>query len=505
MAYVLPEDDEDEKPGQAQSPAAGGMASPLGGGTLGAVGGGPASSPVQKTSTDFVSWDRILNANKDAATASADKLAGRVGGAAQAVQDRGNAAGAAFTGAVKEGTPVGLQVAGARVVPPKPSAAPATPSVNVFGQPTATPAITPPTPAPGATGAPTEAPRTKPPAPAPTGNVAAFTDVATPEVTPVRPPTRGGIQQDGETKGQLEARAGATYKGPESLAEFDKGWGDILTDGREAASQVGLTNQRDANGNLRGDAGIETLLREGAQGPYTQGQSRMDAALLGSQGRGRFNQLQKDWGGLLGGLKGIEGQAGANVADAKQRIGEDAASARAELGNLSNTLPGTPAKPTVKTHEQLTQEMEGLDRDSETDDWLNSIYEKAQGWNLDGPLGGIFGDANHNAVNYLQEGQKTGDWTKWAKWLNDTRGEGAFAEWKNAYDDTKNRQKRRAQWEVDAADAGWQRGDMKLSWAEQQAWKAVLSAMEQGGNGGYSAPAQIKDQRGLYQSKKYRT
>lgn len=281
MAYVLDEEDEEGKAGGPGVVAGNPVGSLMGPSAPGWASGTPASASgmPSQTGTDFVGWDRILAANKDAAKASADKMANRLGQAGADVRTGLGAAQGQFGADLAKGDPTPK-------APPTtgsvdgPGAGEGRTGVNSFGQPTGTPR--------GGQAPPASMPQ-----------------AAQPQAQPQQP------------QGPL------VFTGPGSLSE-GAGWDDLLKSGAEAQRNVGATQQRDGNGNLRGEAGIEALLREQQQGNYTQGQSRMDAALLGTTGRRRFGELQKDYGGLMSDLR---------AADKASRVQSDAVRTKVEGAN----------------------------------------------------------------------------------------------------------------------------------------------------------------------------
>lgn len=306
MAYVR-EDEEENAQGYRDD----------GLGVFGGFGGGapaPAPTPAsssptpQSTSTDHVSWDRILSANKDSAKAASDKLAAGVEKRAQDVQGQVGQARATFGGEVLEGTPDGARPTGTGL-----DEKPAAPT-NVFGQPTRTPQVQP-------------------------------SPLAPPVVTDA--PAGLRVTQSGGrgalSPEQAKARAAQKYTGPGALSE-DAGWGDILRAGGEASRRVGLTQSRDGRGQLQGDSGIEALLREQTPGGYTPGQSRQDAALLGATGRGRFNDLQQKYGGIMGELGAADDASKRMSEDARTRTAADATDAQRALDTYQKPLDEAKAR-----------------------------------------------------------------------------------------------------------------------------------------------------------------
>ena len=204
----------------------------------------PVGSAGAGQGTGFIGWDRILNANKDAATAQANKTADKLAKPAQKAQTQLGTAQGQFRQDVHKGTPQGS-------LQPIPDVAPINPREGGIAP----------------------------------GGVATQGAITPPQT---RAQQRAGLERD----------AAATYSGPGSLAEGPE-WSSLLSGATEAQRGVTATQMRDANGNVRGTAGLEALLREGQGGGYTGGESSLDASLLGSAGRRRFNELQRDYGSLL--------------------------------------------------------------------------------------------------------------------------------------------------------------------------------------------------------------
>lgn len=315
MAYILPEEDDKKQDG---ADASAGMAPDLGGTGGGAV--SPAAPPAQHGSgADFVSFDRVLGANQDAATKASNKLADNLQAGAQGVQQQANAAQQGFSQAVQAG-------GGGAEKGPVQTAVPS--KMNNFGQSPTTPSPSPAAAPVGSPAATTSATKGQSPSATPAGPSPTRAEDQQPYV-----PTTGNLIQGGAAAQQVQAAektrataAPAAYTGPDSIASSQAGWDGILGSAKDSDSSVSLTGQRDGNGNLRGDAGLETLLRNNAQGPYTSGESRLDASLLGATGRNRFDALQKDFGGLTGKLSDMD-TASQGVAD-RMRGNVDAANAQ---------------------------------------------------------------------------------------------------------------------------------------------------------------------------------
>lgn len=298
MAYVLDEED-DEKQQPAQGVVRGGIPTGFGFGAPAGQTSAPSQASAQppQTGTDFVSWDRILSANKDAAAESAKKMADKTQAGAQDVQGRLRGAQSTFGDAVRGATPQrpgapspGLTVGSGGGTGGKPA-----PAVNAFNQPTGRPA-------------------------------AGLTQASPTAPTPAPGYSVGYGRNHNLTPEEAQERAGRTYQGPGSLSE-GPGWDELLSSGREAGSRANAAAQRDGMGNLRGDAGLEELLRDEALGNYSRGASRMDAALLGQSGRKRFDELQRDYGGLTKEIRQADAASRLQSQEAKDAVAADAAAA----------------------------------------------------------------------------------------------------------------------------------------------------------------------------------
>jgi hypothetical protein len=120
-----------------------------------------------------------------------------------------------------------------------------------------------------------------------------------------------------------------TYMGPDGLAgdqNFQAGLGEARRASRDSAL-------------LANPYGRQELLRQqfGAGKPnYTAGQQRFDSALTGTAGRGRFEQLQKDFGGLLGKYNEAATSAFQRAQQARKESGE----AAGLYGAYRNYQPG---------------------------------------------------------------------------------------------------------------------------------------------------------------------
>lgn len=300
MPYVLDEEDDKDKAALGAPAAPGGIASG-GMSPAQAPGVAGAQSAPGATSSPYVEFGRYLSANKAGADATAQKLGDSLEAGGKEVKQGLGAAQTAFDAGVDAGTPEymrkakpgqarGLVAAGAER---------GTGTVAAPAQPQAPGTIQA---APGPKVAPIQAPDTAP----------------TPALGLQGAPQGGGPSLTPE---EVAARAHATYTGPGSLSEGSD-WAGLLDKGDQASRKVNLTGQRGAGGNLQGDAGIQTLLQEQHAGPgYTQGQSRFDAALTGAVGRGRFGELQRDYGDLGGSLRKADAASKDTAAMARSDVG----------------------------------------------------------------------------------------------------------------------------------------------------------------------------------------
>jgi hypothetical protein len=97
----------------------------------------------------------------------------------------------------------------------------------------------------------------------------------------------------GMTADQMLERGGMGYSGPSSLMDTEA-----------YQNTAGEAAKASRNANLLADEyGRQALLQDtfGKGNPgYSGGQQRLDSALIGAAGQGRFDQLRKDYGGLMG-------------------------------------------------------------------------------------------------------------------------------------------------------------------------------------------------------------
>lgn len=295
MAYVLPTEDEEKEAQQAGAQAA----PALGGGVIASTSQASTSAPkAPDTSSGFISFDRVMAANKDAAKKSAEKVAGGLAQKGQQARQGVQQASQAFGQQVQAGMPTYLQPG----VPQKPAQ-------QSTGKAAADPY------------APVAQQQAK--------------GVATPQ----SPQQAKGSAPSGYAVGtgqgylspeQAAQMAQAKYTGPEAMSD-SAGWEDLLGSSREAQRQAAMTGQRDALGGLQGDAGLQTLLEEQVSGPYSKGESRFDAALLGRAGRRDFDALSDEYGDLLGETQRADEASRAMAGEARGRVESEAAQAKAAL------------------------------------------------------------------------------------------------------------------------------------------------------------------------------
>jgi hypothetical protein len=330
MAYVL--EDEEEK--KRQGPAgfgAGGLP------TLGAAGTSAPVTPASKspapaqTGTGFVGWDQILSANKDASAARAGEMAEGMEAAGKQVKEKQTAAQQRFDEGVQAGTPAPRH--GAQATPSGPSAP------NAFGQPTSTPRV----------------------AAAPQPTQGAFRPATAPaNFNHAAPVTNAG------ERAAAQADVNARYDGPQALSD-DAQWEDILNAGRDVESRIGSTQT---------PGGLEALVQEKAP-QLGSGGSRMDAALLGATGQRRFDELRKEYGGLLGGLKGADAASRARTGAIQGGMAERSQSAR---GAISAFDASEAEKQRLQDEadrareKQLAEEMKTGLYDTMTDEQLEALY-----------------------------------------------------------------------------------------------------------------------------------
>jgi hypothetical protein len=432
MPYLLPTDEEDEEKDGGAAPVGA-----LGGGALAPGGVQQPAAPAQPQgpSTDFVSWDRILAANKDAAKGAADKMAGGLQKGAQDVQSKLAGAQANFGKAVSAGTPAGTQQAPTTSVPPS----------NSFGQPTKTP------------------------------SPAAATRIPSGDPRRVRPK-------------QQPAVTDAKYTGPNALSE-DAGWGDILSGGRDAQGRLAATSQRREDGSLQGDSGIEALLQEEAQGGYTRGQSRMDAALLGSQGRGRFDELRKEYGGLLGQVGDADKASLVQSGAAKEQVA--ASNARGVAANAEAARKAKEVEATAAAKSRGPNTLEGYNQkygaqkaqqttDNDTEKWMQDTVNEFAGGVLGTDLG-----RDYEILNAIKSGPGTPGWDKLKEGITYWRGPAGWDKWLAAHNDAAARKARREastqrEQEFNAAykDAGGDWSETKSTDPGHQLGNSIVGALE---------------------------
>lgn len=274
------------------------------------AGGAPApSQDAGKAPGQYVNFQRYFDANRDAATASANKLASGIQAQGDAAQKEltqrqgtyGQAVGAGLGSAaiaptalggatnnqVTRGMPGATPASGARPTSTAPSsrgAAPATPAATPAQAPSA---------ASGGWGAifAKARPGAAPVAPAaaqqsdlpPVPNMPGMT----PASTRGAPTTPAAIAANQATADSTPA----TYTGPDSLSQAP-GWADLLgkvSHATSAANQTGTTS------------GLQALLQEQNKGmgaDYGAGKSRFDAGLAGAAGGDQFAKLRQAFSGL---------------------------------------------------------------------------------------------------------------------------------------------------------------------------------------------------------------
>lgn len=339
MAYTYKEDMDEQEKQLASEPLSMPAQSMGGGAPAPAATQGPTKQPGQ--GSGFVGWDSILNANKDNATARANQLAGGIAKSGQAAKTGLADAQKDYVHAANNRTPAtGYNYSAppntGTLATPKSVAAPALPGAPAQGR--APPAKTP---APVVSPAFTATPQANA-APSPAGYGAADTthletagEKRERELSGAPAPTKISPAKQAELDAVTSKQA--PYSGPKSVTEID-GWDSLLSGARETQGKVQALQQRDALGNLRGEAGIEALMAPGKQ---STGGSRLDAALLGSAGRKRFNELNADYGGLL---KQYDDAAKSTRADAQTRTDKVASDTKAAQGRLDAYKASNPSK-----------------------------------------------------------------------------------------------------------------------------------------------------------------
>lgn len=396
MAYVLPDDDEQQN---GEMGTAGNGGSPvLGSTTQASATPTPASSSPtpQQGGSGFVSWDRILNANKDAATASATKETQGIQQGGQSVQNDLTSRQNAFNSGLNAGNPLsGTKQADLTITGGASNGN--LPKVNAFNQQTSTP------------------------------EVVNFAN------------QRAAQQKSAKDAQQLQQNLALVknplqYTGPNSLSE-GAGWDSLLGKAGDAADQANALGQRDANGQLRGDSGVQALLQKNQTGNYTQGQSQEDAALLGAAGRGRFDQLQSQYGGLLGNLNSADATAQGEASAAKSQV----ANTNAAASDYVHKAALAAQQQQQMSDDQLKKAGEQNQVDMGINNWLTKVQDDAgeESSILHTDLG-----VNYDDKNMFINAEKSGDFSQVIAYIDKKYGAGQGNRWVAAYKDTAARQAR---------------------------------------------------------------
>lgn len=264
MAYLL-EDEDDKKQAPEDAPNGGiaGVATSLGLGQSGTP-AAPQSTGGTGSPSKFVNFDRYFNANKDAAMAGADRLAGGVAKRADAATTGLENYNTGFQSAVKSGTPVYGGETGYWVERPEQAAGtdPNNYTTDVRQQTWET----------SQPGANAYATRRQ-------GLVV--------QPTAEQPATRPTKPDNALTRDELKAKSTTGYSGPNWYSEWD-GYSKVAGDvGKAASESKALGDPRKLQG-----------LVQQYGGATTQGGARFDTALLGAAGGQKFRDVADRYAGL---------------------------------------------------------------------------------------------------------------------------------------------------------------------------------------------------------------
>lgn len=380
MAYELKRK-EDEEAVDPNAPP--GTPAVLGGGSA-LVSGAPAQQ--QPTSgSQFVNFDRIINANKDAAEKSVANLTGAL--QTNAKNARGALAGMVgqFQNAVTAGTPANPTQPRLPPTPAMPASS-VPPTTNTFST----------TPRRGNTDGITPA------APAPT----------TPPVRPVEDPLGGAPT----LAAAQDAAAKAVYSGPTDFTK-DPGFADMWQKIGKSDDDLALLNQNGGLGALS-----QRYLAGG--GDYSQGMQDMDAALFGYTGKPGFDQVQREYGDSRKLVDRAVGDAGKQVEHA-QGLAADAK--KFWDSKIEQNKVDTTQKADAERHALSKQ----IAEDWKTHQWVDKIYTRLS---HDNGFLGIGGRQDEN-IDAWNRATKDGDWGDLIKIVDGYYGPGAGNELKNAFTD----------------------------------------------------------------------
>lgn len=277
MAYEIRRPDEEEDAAErAPGPAA---AAPAMGG-MPAMGGSPGPAGNAPQASKFVSFDRILNANRDVAERGAARLNSGLTGDAQKAQDAISSKYGEFNTAVQAGTPKMPAPAQTSLTGTAPS--PAGTALTGGLQP-------------------------KGPSTGRNNDLGAGQTVGT--VAPAAPinPAVAAQTKPRDVK-TAEAMANAKYTGPTSLREYD-GWLGLGAPAMAADDRLAQTQS---------NAGLRALAQDQNSGRvYSEGMKAMDASLLGAVGGERFKETRDRFKNLDNVMADYEGKGNAAVDFAK--------------------------------------------------------------------------------------------------------------------------------------------------------------------------------------------
>lgn len=112
----------------------------------------------------------------------------------------------------------------------------------------------------------------------------------------------------------------AVYRGPASVSEVP-GWNDLVNRGQKAQERAAATSN---------PYGLQALLQQQRQGPYSQRASSFDAGLIGAVGAERFANVRDRYGKLSERLNAMNTQSQNAAAGALARQTQYAGAAKAK-------------------------------------------------------------------------------------------------------------------------------------------------------------------------------
>ncbi len=165
---------------------------------------------------------------------------------------------------------------------------------------------------------------------------------------------------DQVTRDQARENAGKTYSGPKA---------DAINSGYDALQSAAQKNQEKL-GLTKDEAGVQTLLRDSTNSPYSSGASRLDGALTGAAQGDTFTNLRNRFGGLVGKVsdarKSNLDAAGAAVTTSEANAGSWKA--------LGDTFDAVDAASATKAEEAVVQK--------EAESWITILDDarRKMGW-----------------------------------------------------------------------------------------------------------------------------